>query len=428
LLIIIIKQLLNNFWDNELFLKNKTISKEESKIKKPVNTIKTFLRTYEKYKDLDLQKGISFPKRVKNQKVIPSIQIATFEEAIEISQIFKDVYNNTYSYKELEDEKAIQDMIKDPNFYWIVFKINLNKIIGCIGFHIDLDNKIGTFHGLVFKQEYQGSTDLVELLIACLYSILNIYEKKILIWSCEIRSAHVKSQHSAKFLQLLPIAFLPNKDLFYNIEESEILYVLYDDDALKQYRSPKIPIIPHQVLNSYIYTVRKFNIGSPVVKNVPALEYNEKEINKYKNYLIEKIEKDKYGNENIQFSLKNSNSFFKFFHNKFIYNIEKVSYYVSSKEELKVFIERLNTFIQEKKIRYCECLVSAYNHVYQSIFLNAGFEPFGYIPSFKYNKNENLFEDQIVFIQYKGALNKKNLILLPESKELIHTLKPLWEL
>ncbi|GAH86619.1 unnamed protein product, partial [marine sediment metagenome] len=55
-------------------LKNKAISKEESKIKKPVNTIKTFLRTYEKYKGLDLQKGISFPKRAKNHKEIPSIQ------------------------------------------------------------------------------------------------------------------------------------------------------------------------------------------------------------------------------------------------------------------------------------------------------------------------------------------------------------------
>ena len=428
MVIIIIKQSSNNCWDIELFLKNKTISKEESKIKKPVNTIKTFLRTYEKYKDLDLQKGISFPKRVKNKKVIPSIQIATLEEAIEISQIFKEVYHNTYSYKELEDEIAIQNMIKDPNFYWIVFKINSHKIIGCIGFHVDLDNKIGTFHGLVFKQEYQGSTDLVELLIACLYSILNIYKKKILIWSCEIRSAHVKSQHSAKFLQLLPIAFLPNKDLFYNIEESEILYVLYDNDVLQQYRSPKIPIIPHQVLNSYIYALRKFNISPPVVRNVLNLEYDKKEINKHKKYLIEKIEIDKYGNESIQFSLKNSNSFFKFFHNKFIHNIEKSSYFVSSKEELYLFLEKLNAFIQENKIRYCECFVSAYNHVYQSIFLNAGFEPFGYIPSFKYNKNENLFEDQIVFIQYKGSLNTNNLILLPESKELIQTIKPLWDL
>ena len=55
------------------------------------------------------------------------------EDAEEISQIFKKVYLGTYSYKELEDEKEIQRMILDPNFYWIVFKLNSTKIIGCIG-------------------------------------------------------------------------------------------------------------------------------------------------------------------------------------------------------------------------------------------------------------------------------------------------------
>jgi len=402
-------------------LKHKIVSEER------ITTINDYLKSHPEFKDLNLLKGISFPKSSKDQKIIPSIQLATLEDAKDISQIFKEVYLETYSYKELEDENEIHRMIIDPNFYWIVFKINSTMIIGCIGFQVDLDNKSGSFHGLVFKKKYQGLTGLVDLLIACLYSILKIYEKKVLVWSCEIRSAHTKSQYSARVLNLQPIAFLPNKDFFFNREESEILYVLYDEDVLTQYRSPEIPVIPHQVLNSYAYSLKKYHIGNPIIDNSSNLNFNKKEIDKIKKRFFSRAEKDKYGNESVSFSLKDSPSNLRFFYNSSISNIEHTTYQASSKEELYVFLEELMNFIKKNNIRYCECFVSAYSSVCQSIFLNVGFEAFGYIPAFKYDKKEQNFKDQVVFVYYQGDINKENLRMLLEPKELVQSIKPLWE-
>ncbi|GAG55542.1 unnamed protein product, partial [marine sediment metagenome] len=86
--------------------KNKTILKEESKIVKQCIHIQDFLNKHKKYKNLDLDKGISILKKSKskNQKLKPSIQIAQPDEAKEISEIFKQTYNGTYPYKELESE------------------------------------------------------------------------------------------------------------------------------------------------------------------------------------------------------------------------------------------------------------------------------------------------------------------------------------
>lgn len=403
-------------------LKHKIVSE------KKIATVNDYLKSYPEFKDLDLYKGISFPKGIKDQKFVPSIQLASMEDAEEISQIFKKVYLGTYSYKELEDEKEIQRMILDPNFYWIVFKLNSTKIIGCIGFHIDLENKSGTFHGLVFKKKYQGLTDLVDLLIACLYSILKIYEKKILVWSCEIRSAHTKSQYSAMFLNLQPIAFLPNKDLFYNREESEILYVLYDEDALDLYRSPEFPVIHHQILNSYAYSLKKFHIGNPIIDNSFDLIFDKQEINSLNERFISKTEKDRYGNEHVSFMLKGSLSNLSFFYNKAISNIEHTIYKVASKEELLFFLKKLKVFIKSNNIRYCECFVSAYNPIYQIIFLKEGFDVYGYIPAFKYDRGDQKFKDQIVFVYQQGDINKENLRLLSEPKNLLKSIKPLWDL
>lgn len=403
-------------------LKHKIVSE------KKIATVNDYLKSYPEFKDLDLFKGISFQKGTKDQKTVPSIQLASTDDAKEISNIFKEVYLGTYSYKELEDEKEIQRMIGDPNFYWIVFKLNSIKIIGCIGFHVDLERKSGTFHGLVFKKEYQGLTDLVDLLIACLYSILKIYEKKILVWSCEIRSAHTKSQYSAMFLNLQPIAFLPNKDLFFNREESEILYVLYDEDALDLYRTPEFPVIHHQILNSYAYSLKKFHIGNPIIDNSFDLVFDEEEKRSFNKRFLSRFEKDKYGNEQVSFMLKGSLSNLSFFYNKAISNIEHTIYKVASKEELSFFLEKLKDFIQKNKIRYCECFVSAYNPIYQIIFINAGFEPYGYVPAFKYDLREQKFKDQIVFVYHHGDINKENLRLLSEPKNLLRSIKPLLDL
>jgi hypothetical protein len=221
---------------------------------------------------------------------------------------------------------------------------------------------------------------------------------------------------------------LPNKDIFYNKEESEIVVITYKEEALKTYRSTKTVKVPFQVLKSYSYSSRKLGIGTYKVRNDPNLVFESNEIAMKRNLFTLRIEEDKFGNECVKFSFDNSDSYFTFFYNKYINNTERVSYEVSSKEELFVFLEKLVEFIGEKKVRYCDCFVSAYDPVHQRIFLDAGFEPYGYIPAYKYNKTDNTLEDQVVFVYYRDEVNLGRLKVIPETKQLIKILKPAWNL
>jgi len=400
----------------------------DQEIEVKVITFNDLLASNAKYKDLDIRKGISFPKKSGKHKYIPFSKLAQPGDEKEIVEIFKEIYLGEYPFREFEDESEVLKMIEDPYFLWVVFRNGSGAIIGCIALEIELESKRGILHGLVFKRQYQGLTDLYKLFTASFCSALRIYEKEILSVSCEVRSAHTTSQYMGKLLGFLPIAFLPNKDIFFKKEESEIIVIAYNEEALNKYRSTKTVKVPFQVLKSYYYASHRLGIGSFKVRNDPNLTFKDKKIVKNRSLFVKRVEEDKFGNECVSFSYENSRSYFRFFHNKYINNTERISYEVSSEEELFVFLEKLVEFIKEKNVRYCDCFVSAYNPVHQTIFLNAGFEAYGYIPAYKYNKKENTLEDQVVFVYYKGEVNIERLKLIPETKELIKNLKPLWNL
>lgn len=410
-----------------MFLKHKSITKEEVKIKKPINTIQDFLRTYAKYKDLDLEDGISFPKRSssKAQKLTPTVQIAKPEDAQIISEIFKRVYQNTYPYKELESSQEIRKMIEDPDYNWIVFKINGDEIIGCIGIEFDSSVKSMTLHGFAIKKEYQGMTSLPKLLLAGWVALLNKYEKKALMWFGEARSAHSKSQFLGAYLGLKPIAFFPKKDIFFNREESEFLLILYDEDVLTKYRRKEIPKIIPRVLTCYSYALKKYQLGFPELKNHLRLDFDDKKIKIIKQNLIYQEENDDLGNSLITLSINNSDAYISFLHNPIVQIFEKTDYKVSNKEQLFVFIEEVKELIKKLKIRYFEFFASAYHPTHQVILYDAGLKAFGYVPCFKYIKEEDIFEDQIVFIYYKGKVTG-DLKMIPETENFLKAIKPSW--
>jgi len=68
-----------------------------------------------------------------------------------------------------------------------------------------------------------------------------------------------------------------------------------------------------------------------------------------------------------------------------------------------------------------EVFVSAYKPDHQKIFLEAGLSPRGYIPSWNYNQKKNVFEDCILFNEFKGKIDE-NIQLISEGKELLNCL------
>ena len=411
-----------------MFLKQKPIAKEVVKPRKLIITIQDFLRINAKYKNLSLESGITFPKksRSKAQKVTPTVQIAKPEEAQSISEIFNQVYQNTYPYKEMESPYEIRKMIEDPGYIWILFKINGDEVIGCVALKFKASTKSMYLHGFAMKKEYQGTTSLPKLVVAAWTVLLKKYEKKALIWFGEARSAHSKSQFLSDLLGLKPIAFFPKKDIFFNQEESELLLILYDEDLITKYRRKEAPKIIPRVLKYYSYSLERYQLGFPKVSNHVTLDFDNKKINTIKQNLIYQEENDNLGNSLINFSIKNSDAYISFIHRPYVRIFEKTEYKVSNKEQLFVFIEEVKELIKKLKIRYWEFFASAYHPTHQAILYNSGLKPFGYVPCYKYIKEEDVFEDQIVFIYYEGKVNG-NLKLIPETENFLKTIKPSWD-
>lgn len=411
-----------------MFLDRKVILEEKVKTRKPIITIQDYLRKFARYTDLSLERGIVFPRKSdsKEQKTIPMVQIAKPEEAQDISEIFKRVYQNTYPYKEMENPQEVRKMIENPNYTWFLFKINLDEIIGCVALKYMSSTRSMYLHGFAIKKEYQGTASLPKLVMAAWTVFLKKYEKKALIWFGEARSAHSKSQFLSDLLGLKPIAFFPRKDIFFNREESEFLLILYDEDLISKYRRKKIPKIIPRILTCYSYALKRYQLGFPEVSEHVPLNFNNTKITTIKRNLIYQEENDNQGNSLIKISINNSNAFISFLFHPLIRIFEKTEYKVSNIEQLFVFIEEVKKLIKKFKIRYWEFFASAYHPAHQTILFDAGLKPFGYVPCFKYIKDENLFEDQIVFIYYEGKVNG-NLKMIPETNNFLKAIKPSWD-
>jgi hypothetical protein len=92
-----------------------------------------------------------------------------------------------------------------------------------------------------------------------------------------------------------------------------------------------------------------------------------------------------------------------------------------------VLLEEMKSIINEFKLRYMEVFLSAYDSTHQTLFYNAGFKPMGYIPAFKYNKDTNSYEDQVLFVYHEKPLNK-NTQLIRETEDFLKSIKYLKEL
>lgn len=393
-------------------------------IHKPIVSIDDFLLAYEDIVRFDseniLNPHFQLKKNVKHQKITPIVQLAEPKDAKEITEIYKEVYNGTYPYKQMEYVQEIKRMINDSNFQWILYKTNSNKIVGCFLADLDFNNKKGLMHGFVIRKDYQHIFDSLKACIGSLTYLWKKYKNKILIWFGEARTNDSSAQFFGSICGLKPVAFFPNKDVFLNKVESDLMIITYDEKVIKELRSTEEPRIIRQVLNCYAYLNKRYKLGAPIVEN-PNIELNLLKTKEIKKQIEWNTDVDKYNNQIITFFIDNSSSYFKFLYYPNIQSIENIRYYINNLEELFVFLEKLNVFIARNKIRYAECFLSSYEPKHQKIFHNAGFEPRGYVPCWKYNKERDSFEDNVVFNYYKGAISK-NINLTQESVEFLQAI------
>ncbi|MFW9828743.1 MAG: hypothetical protein ACFFEY_14215, partial [Candidatus Thorarchaeota archaeon] len=287
-------------------------------------------------------------------------------------------------------------------------------------FVLDFENMRGYIRGFMLRKKYQGVLDITKAMIGSMIGMIHKFRNKIYIWYVENRTAHSKSQYSMWVCGIAPIGFYPNKDVFLGKVESDLMQICYDGRVLGDLRKKDFPIIIPPVKNCYNYSDNRYNLGKFQVKN-PKLALDRRKVSKIKKSLEKCVKKDKFGYETIRFTLPRTTSYFEFLYTPQVQNFEKTEYNVSNLEELYVFVKKFSRFAKEFKIRYCEVFVSAYEPTHQQIFYNAGFYPRGYVPSWKFNKKTQVFEDSILFNWFKGIIDK-DIRLIDEGKDLLKSL------
>ncbi len=388
------------------------------------NSTSQFLKPFENLEILSINEGMhlnfEIEHKVKIRKKSPILKLAQPKDAVEIVEIYKELYNGTYPYKEMEDVQEVQKMIKSPNCDWVVFKDIHDDTMGCFTFILDFEDRMGYIRGLMLKKQYQGNVDVIKAVIGSYIGMYSKYKDKIYRWYCENRTAHAKSQFALSIGGIRPLAFYPNKDVFLGKVESDILHICYDDRAITTLRSDCTPVVIPEVVNCFLYSTQRYNLGACEFDN-SDLDLNFRKIKKLRKLFSSSVIRDKFGYETVRFTLEGSDSFFQFVHTPQIQNFEKTTYKVNSLEELYVYVDQFMKYVRDLGIRYCEVFISAYRPEHQRIFHMFRLEPRGYLPSWKYNKKRGVFEDYILFNYFEGEISP-DIQLIEEGKKLLETL------
>jgi len=386
------------------------------------NSVDEFLDLFESVLDLDLERGMELDfmidSKMGNNKISPTLVLAKPSDAEEIANICREVYEGTYPYKEIEDKRKVRKMIENSEHHFILFKMG-DYVAGCFRCALDFEHKKGYTGGFMVRKEYQKTLDVTKAIIGSYVWMWSTYKKEILVWYCENRTAHAASQYITSVCGINTVAFFPNKDVFYDQVESDVLGVVYQEKALNKYRERKTPKLIRNALDSFLhcdnlYDLGGFNLVSPDL----TLDYDK--VSKLHSTFRMDVITDKYGYRYYQFFLSGTNSYFTFLHTPDISNIEKTKYHVECLEELYVYLEEFLKCMKENAIRYSEVFVSAYCEEHQQLFYEFGFRARGYLPCWSYSKTENAFEDYVVFNYFEGEVPHAEL--LPVGQELVDIL------
>jgi hypothetical protein len=385
-------------------------------------SIDEFLDIFLDVLDLDLEKGMdldfAIDSKLGSDKISPTLFLAKPKDALEIANICKEVYEGSYPYKEIEDPLEVKKMIESPDNHFILFKIE-EDIAGCFRCALDFDHHKGYTGGFMVRKEYQGIIDVTKAIIGSYVWMWSSYKDEILMWYCENRTAHAASQYITSVCGINTVAFFPNKDIFFDKVESDVMGVVFREKALNGYREHQTPLLIRNALDSFLHCDNLYNLGKFKLVS-PDITLDYEKIALLQKKFRKDIIKDKYGYQYFQFFISGTKSYFTFLHTPLIQNLEKTKYHVVSLEELYVYLEEFLKVIKENRIRYSEAFVSALLPDHQQLFYEFGFRARGYVPCWDFKKEDKSFEDYVVFNYFEGEIPET--ALLPVGQDLVDML------
>ncbi|MFX1293366.1 MAG: GNAT family N-acetyltransferase [Promethearchaeota archaeon] len=276
----------------------------------------------------------------------------------------------SYPYPEILDPEWIRKCIWNEDVAWkVVIDEITGRIIGSGTVVLDRENKRGYVRSVMIDPEYQGYGLSSYFLVNAYAEFMHEYRDIIKIFWTENRTAHYKSQRISENSGMRPVGLLPYKDIFLKKRETDIIYIIYAMNTLKN-RRKDVQLIP-EILPIYTIIGRQFRLDLPKVVITSKIDTN--------GYNIKgNINSDKYNYHYATF-MTNGHKL-KFMINPRTGTAEKAEYSPDIDSiTLKALLKWALVYLQHN-LFYIECYVSAYKPEHQQVFIDLGFQPTGYIP------------------------------------------------
>jgi RimJ/RimL family protein N-acetyltransferase len=391
-----------------------TINKSEEQIIQPIERKNALL--FDEF--LEFYHTNALPKFIEKIEagIIPKIHMRSATsrtDAAQIIEIYNELYNGLYPYREMLDPEYLIKKFKDPNFHTIVFEIpETGEIAGCMKLIVDPQHRTGYVRGFMVKPKFMGKIDAS---VMCM--MLHEWAERDqgaefdLVYS-EIRTVHPKSQAVCLKNGYRPAAFFANKDDFKGERETDILIVNLKQRAL-DIREKEVKLIPQ--------AMELFSEQNAIYEGKLHHEYaqlwigqNEEfefpKANLIENILVEELE-DEYGY--INFSFRCKDAWLKGLYTPRVGAIEKIEYEYETPEEFALLMMKLREYYIEKEAWHCEVFASASRVHEQEILYALGFGIVGYAVAWRCISDCRR-EDAVVFAMVSELPNKEAMDLIPE--------------
>lgn len=337
-------------------------------------------------------------------------------EAEGIAQLYCKTYNiidgNTltqlsYPYPEALDPIWIDTKARSRNVVWkVVTDTRYDTVVGSGTVLLNRKNQRAYVRGVMIDPTYQEYGIGSKVLVNTFREIIQNYRDVIKIFWNESRTAHVKSQKIAEDSGFRPVGLLPNKDIFMEKRESDLLMVLYSMNALKKRRlDPKL--IP-EVLPIYNVIAKQFRLESVMPVYIPPIPANGHQIKGL-------FWMDQYDYHYCVFHAPGADLEFKINPRTRVAEEAHFSPHMDSitvKALLNMALESLRPMLY-----YIEVYASAYEPEVQRILVDLGFTATGYIPGWELINGQR--EDRIIFSWVRDLPVLTAMDLTPKAKEIV---------
>lgn len=338
------------------------------------------------------------------------------DEAKEIAELYCKTYNITslnaltqlsYPYPEALDPEWIHKKGSSRNVVWkVVTDMRNGAVVGSGTVMLNRENQRAYVRGVMIDPDYQKYRIGSKVLVNTFREIIQTYRDVIKIFWNESRTAHSGSQKIAEDSGFRPVGLLPNKDIFLEKRESDLLMVLYAMNALKT-RRPDPQLIP-EVLPIYNAIVKRFRLNPVTPIHLPKIVSNNVQVKG-------NIQMDKYLYGHCVYRADGEELSFKI--NPRTHVAEETCFSRDTDPKTLKTLVKMALDSLQPILYYLEFYVSAYDPPVQRVFADLGFQATGYIPGWEFVDGAR--EDRIIFSWVKESPALATMELTPRAREIV---------